>query len=55
MKLKWSDPQRSNHVPELLDMTIEEFAKDTTARLAMDLVATRPIAEGEEVLLDYGR
>ena len=45
VKLKWSDPQRSNHVPELLDTTIEEFAKDRTARLAMDLVATRPIAE----------
>lgn len=35
-------------------MPIDEFAKDRTARLAMDIVATRPIEEGEEILLDYG-
>jgi hypothetical protein len=52
--LQWSDPKRSNHVPDMLDKTIEEFAKDRTAKLAMDLVATRPIEEGEEILLDYG-
>lgn len=54
VKLQWADPKRSNHVPEYLDMTIDEFAKDRTAKLAMDFVTTRPIAEGEEVLLDYG-
>lgn len=54
VKLQWSDPKRSNHVPDLLDQTINEFAKDRTAKLAMDLIATRPILEGEEVLLDYG-
>ena len=54
MKLQWSDPKRSNHVPDLLDMPIDEFAKDRTARLAMDMVALRPIEEGEEILMDYG-
>lgn len=54
LKLQWSDPKRSNHVPDYLDMTIDEFAEDRTANLALDFVATRPIAEGEELFLDYG-
>lgn len=54
VKLKWADPDRGNHEPEMLAKAINEFEAEKTAKLAMDLVAIRDILEGEEVLLDYG-
>ena len=54
VKLVWSDAKRGNHEPELLEKTVEEFSKDRTAKLAMDLVAIRDIQEGEEIFLDAG-
>lgn len=54
VKLQWGDPKRGNHEPQLLERPIEHFAKDSTAKLAMELIATRDIEEGEEVFLDYG-
>jgi hypothetical protein len=54
VKLKWSDPKRGNHDPTLLERPIEHFAKDSTAKFAMELIATKDIQPNEEVFLDYG-
>jgi hypothetical protein len=54
VKLQWGSPERGNHMPELLEGSLEQLEKDATAKLAMDLVATRDIEEGDEVFLDYG-
>jgi SET domain len=54
VKLKWADPDRGNHEPEMLAKAVNEFEADRTAKLAMELVAIRDILEGEEILLDYG-
>jgi len=53
VRLQWGDPARGNHNPELLRAPIERFENDSTAKLAMDLVATRDIEPGEEIFLDY--
>lgn len=52
--LRWADPRRGNHMPALLKGSIEELEKDSTAKLAMELVATHDIQEGAEVFMDYG-
>ena len=52
--LRWGDPARGNHMPHLLEGPVDRLDSDSTAKLAMELVATRPIAKGEEVFLDYG-
>jgi SET domain len=55
VKLVWSDPARSNHQPKFLDLPIEALSEGSkSAKLSMDVVATRDIAEGEELFLDYG-
>jgi hypothetical protein len=54
VKLKWADPDRGNHDPEMLAKPVNELEGLATAKLAMDLVAIRDILEGEEILLDYG-
>jgi hypothetical protein len=54
VKLQWGSPHRGNHMPELLNGSIEELESDATAKLAMELVAIRDIVEGEEIFLDYG-
>mmetsp|Transcript_17515 Transcript_17515/g.26592 ORF Transcript_17515/g.26592 Transcript_17515/m.26592 type:complete len:598 (+) Transcript_17515:47-1840(+) len=54
VKLRWSDPSRSNHQPEWLNKTIKELRQKKSAILTMELVALRDISEGEEVLMDYG-
>ena len=54
VKLQWSDPQKGNMKPELLNDSIAALEKDKFAKLAFDLVATKPIAKDEEVFLDYG-
>ncbi|KAL7568290.1 hypothetical protein ACA910_022627 [Epithemia clementina (nom. ined.)] len=51
-KLVWSDKLSRNL--EWLNRTPSEWASQTTAGLVWELVATRDLAEGEEVLLDYG-
>ena len=54
-KVQWADPSRSNHQPEWLNMTPRQLDEaKLSAGLAMELVATRDIKEGEEILLDYG-
>jgi len=42
------------HHPELLDALPEDVAKAHGKGLVMDLVSTRPIMLGEEVVIDYG-
>lgn len=55
VKIQWGDPVRGNHMPELLESSIEHLeSSDATAKLAFELVATRDIKQGEEALLDYG-
>jgi hypothetical protein len=54
VKLRWADPQRGNHMPELLERSIEELDTNATAKLAFELVALRDIHPGEEIYLDYG-
>lgn len=53
-RLRWSKPYQWTHMPELLQHPIEQFARNGTAKLAMDLVALRDILPGEEIFLDYG-
>ena len=56
VKLQWAEPERSNHHPELLEKSIQyindEFPLGSV--LGMEIVATKPIARGEELFLDYG-
>ena len=56
VKLQWAAPHRSNHHPELLEKSVkyinEKFPMGSV--LGMEIVATRPIAKGEELFLDYG-
>lgn len=52
--IQWGDPARGNHMPRLLDAPLPDLEADKTAKLAFELVATRPIRAGEEVFLDYG-
>lgn len=54
VKLRWADPQRGNHMPELLGNSIEQLDTNATAKLAFELVALRDIDPGEEIFLDYG-
>jgi len=51
-RIKWSD--RSTRRPEWLMQHPSEWIHEMTAGLAFDLVATRDIRRGEEVLIDYG-
>lgn len=41
-------------MPHLLDMPLGDLEADRTAKLAFEMVATKPIKKGEEVFLDYG-
>jgi hypothetical protein len=52
VKVVWSDKTMVH--PEWLDKPIKEWAYDSGAGLCFDYIATRDIAEGEEILLDYG-
>lgn len=54
VRIQWADPAKGNHEPQLLERPIEHFARDKTAKLAMELVALRDINPGEELFLDYG-
>ena len=51
-KLRWSD--LPNHQADWLKRTPEDLMKDDHAGLIMELVATRDIARGEEIFLNYG-
>jgi SET domain len=53
-KLQWASPERSNQQPSWLEFTVEQLALKSSAGLSMEIVATRDIEEGEEILLDYG-
>ena len=52
--IRWSDSRKGNHDPTLLERPMDFFVADSTAKLAMDLVALRDLKEGEELFLDYG-
>jgi SET domain len=54
IRLQWGRPESGNHMPSLLQSNIEKLESDSTAKLAMELVAIRDIEEGEELFLDYG-
>ena len=56
VELRWADPKKSAHRPEVLDRTIDEIRSMNSAHpvLAWEMVAKRTIEEGEEILLDYG-
>lgn len=55
VRMQWGRPETGNHMPELLNATVKDIEKsDSTAKLAMELVATRDIQKGEEILMDYG-
>jgi hypothetical protein len=55
VKLQWAQSSSGNHMPHLFNATVSEIAaSDATAKLAMELVATRDIQAGEEIFLDYG-
>jgi hypothetical protein len=43
-----------NHQPALLEMDFDKLKLQGKSRLAMDLIALRDIAPGEEVFVDYG-
>jgi hypothetical protein len=51
-KIVWSE--KSMRRAQWLEQSPDEWMKELTAGLAFDLVATRDIVKGEEVLLDYG-
>jgi hypothetical protein len=55
VRLQWADPAKSSLNASLLEQSVDFIdQQQTRAALAMDLVATRDIEEGEEVFLDYG-
>lgn len=54
VKLAWGDPKRGNHHPEYLENPVEHLYSVYSAKIALDLVATRDIKKGEELFLDYG-
>lgn len=53
--MRWGNATKGNHMPHLLNQTIEEIASSgATTKLAMELVALRDIGADEEIFLDYG-
>jgi SET domain len=55
VRLQWGKSSRGNHFPDLLNKSLDSIARSGyAAKLAMELVATREIQEGEEIFLDYG-
>jgi SET domain len=55
VRLRWGSPRKGNHVLQLLNETVAHIESSYgSAKLAMELVATREIQAGEEVFMDYG-
>lgn len=55
VRLQWADPAKSSLNISLLQQSVDFIdQKQTSAALAMDLVAIRDIKPGEEIFLDYG-
>jgi len=55
VKLRWPDKELIAHKPDYLERTPDELANTLEKiGLSFEYVAIRDIAEGEEVLLDYG-
>jgi hypothetical protein len=56
VRLEWSSPENSNHVPKLLEMDVSSLSHtlDRSSKLAMDMIALRDIQPDEEIFLDYG-
>lgn len=55
VRLQWADATRGVHNASLLDQSVAHiYANYNRVALSMELVATRDIAKGEEIFLDYG-
>ena len=54
VKIRWADPARSSHDPDLLTADPSQLDSDMTGKVAFELVAISDIQEGDEVFLDYG-
>ena len=54
VEIRWADPGRGNHMPELLTRDLESLESDATAKLAFEMVTIRDVAAGEEIFLNYG-
>jgi hypothetical protein len=54
VRLQWALPERSAHLPEMLEKDVSDFTKEKGARLGMEVIALRDIQPGEEIYLDYG-
>jgi SET domain len=52
--LRWSKHQHVANDNDLHDVAIRKWGKHNTRPIVMELVATRDIKEGEEILIDYG-
>ena len=51
--IRWSS--MPNHHSEWLDLSVKELLDEYHAGLILEVVALRPIAQGEEIFIDYGR
>jgi SET domain len=56
VRVQWGRASKGNFVPDLLNQTVDaiESSGSVTGKLAMEMVATREIQPGEEILMDYG-
>jgi SET domain len=55
VRLQWASPNKGTHVPQLFNETVAHIKSSySSAKLAMELVATREIRAGEEIFMDYG-
>lgn len=55
VKIQWADPERGNHVPELLNQPVEHLETYYTSKLAFELVALRDIEKGKKYSLITAR
>jgi hypothetical protein len=54
VKIQWAKDGEISHNATYLEMDPVKLMHDHTIRLAFDYIATKDIAEGEELFLDYG-
>ena len=54
VKIQWAKDGRIAHQDDYLDFEISDFIDNHKVGLAIEFVALRPIAPGEELLIDYG-
>jgi hypothetical protein len=54
VRLQWALPERSAHIPEMLEKDPSHFSDVKSAKLAMEVIALTDIQPGDEIFLDYG-